>query len=691
MVKSQLNNDVIYKEGTDIDDEDEGYASTRYEYTYLKIPLEIVLGKEKYTYSKYDVIYYPVYLVINDELESKIGVFEVDSHQVINIIDEDGDMDLKKGNIIIYASEKYLKEITANKIISKESKEIVYDAKPPSESENNSDSDNNSDDEDITRLKIPKKENEVKNEKTAEKTAPKKDDGVFTENAEFVLPPLLPEENEVNSSQMKREYVASSKNNWVQQFTKNNNYGIIDNEGGGECFFAVIRDAFHQIGKETTVKKLRALLVPEVTDDFFRNSRTVYLRNLAEYQEKTKELATIKKSIAVLKQRIEKTTNKAQHSELLEDTKKVTENFKAVKNEKDFAKQLLDDYEYMENIDSLEKYKEFVLTAQCWADDWSINVIERLLNIKIIILSEESFDAGDLDSIMKCGMLSETESKTGDRARPDFYIITAHTGSHYKLITYKDKRIFTFPEIPYDVKILVINKCMERNAGPFSLIKDFKDYKNNLGVVISDEPLEDESLDKDLYDKDVVFSFYKDSNAKPKAGTGSGEKIPNVQLTTYTKLNSIKDWRKMLDDSWSAPFTMDGHRFNTIEHYVLGAQYKKGFPDFFLQFSLDSNSDISKDLELARAAASKSGKLKDKVLRNKTIKTDADYFEVGVNPRHIQERTTALNAKFSQNLDLKQALIETQNAKLVHFLRGKEPEMDELLMKLRKELGSTKK
>jgi hypothetical protein len=144
----------------------------------------------------------------------------------------------------------------------------------------------------------------------------------------------------------------------------------------------------------------------------------------------------------------------------------------------------------------------------------------------------------------------------------------------------------------------------------------------------------------------------------------------------------------MLDDAWSAPFTIDGHRFNSVEHYVLGSQYKKGFPDFFLQFSLDSNSEISKDVDMARAATSKSGKFKDVLLRNKTIKTDPDYFEVGVNPRHLQERKNAVDAKFSQNLDLKQALIETQNAKLVHFMRGREPETDELLMKARKELAA---
>ena len=107
-----------------------------------------------------------------------------------------------------------------------------------------------------------------------------------------------------------------------------------------------------------------------------------------------------------------------------------------------------------------------------------------------------------------------------------------------------------------------------------------------------------------------------------------------------------------------------------------------------MKFSLDGDSEISKDLSLARIAGGKTGKTKDNVLREKKIVIDSDFYEVGVNPRHREERFNAIDAKFKQNLDLQQILKETKRAKLTHFVRSREPEIDILLMKIRRELLS---
>jgi predicted NAD-dependent protein-ADP-ribosyltransferase YbiA (DUF1768 family) len=135
-----------------------------------------------------------------------------------------------------------------------------------------------------------------------------------------------------------------------------------------------------------------------------------------------------------------------------------------------------------------------------------------------------------------------------------------------------------------------------------------------------------------------------------------------------------------------SPFTLDGLRWNSVEHYKLASQFKKGFPDFYHTFSLDSDSAISKDLIKARIAGSKTGRSKDKVYRERHVTIDPDYYEFGSNPRHEVERFDALTAKFCQNPDLKNMLKQTYNAKLVHFIRGREPEADILLMKLRKDI-----
>ena len=62
---------------------------------------------------------------------------------------------------------------------------------------------------------------------------------------------------------------------WIQKFMQNKNYNITDNEGGGDCLFAVIRDAFAQVGKTYTVGDLRKML-SDVTEDVFMTYYQLY-------------------------------------------------------------------------------------------------------------------------------------------------------------------------------------------------------------------------------------------------------------------------------------------------------------------------------------------------------------------------------------------------------------------------------
>jgi hypothetical protein len=95
MVASKLHDNINYAEAKTIDPEDLGYSSAIYEIDLEGgQPFQFVLGKQKYTYSSKNILYYPIYLIRDDHIKAQIGVFELLANQAINVIDEDGDIDL---------------------------------------------------------------------------------------------------------------------------------------------------------------------------------------------------------------------------------------------------------------------------------------------------------------------------------------------------------------------------------------------------------------------------------------------------------------------------------------------------------------------------------------------------------------------------------------------------------------------
>lgn len=192
----------------------------------------------------------------------------------------------------------------------------------------------------------------------------------------------------------------------------------------------------------------------------------------------------------------------------------------------------------------------------------------------------------------------------------------------------------------------------------------------------SKRPVVDDT--SDLYDDSTVLCFYSKSADLPFPGKGSGEKMESGLSRFYERLAKITGWRKMLSNFWIKPFMLDGHEWASVEHYYQGSKFKIGNHDYYLEFSLDSDSDLSKDPAMAKTAGGKTGGK----IRPKHIAADLDFF----GGRDKIEMYNAQYSKFSQNEELKDVLLSTNDAKLTHFRRGQDAEVFITLMQVRQEL-----
>jgi len=690
-----MNRVAFYKTNEDLEDEDVGYEAPLYSIDFYDKEYIISLGHERKLESKKNTYYFPVYLIHNSTVFKQIGAYEFESDEKSQkerwrtFLDKDGDIDPKRlHDIILYpfADRDFFDNSTFS--VSKSDISMMEEKykKPLQKYDTNLEADP----EDPLELTIPV----GKTSESVKKSSLLLKDGIFEEDTTIKIPATLVEESKDESLRIKKEYKLTKQNTWIENFMKNNNYDIVNTANNGDCYFDTIRIAFLQIGYVTTIEKLRAIVANSVDEELFDFYSSQYRELSAQKDTTEKEMNTLKKDTTNLKKRLSVLTqDKKEEIEAIQ--KQIIENKKRYDVLLEF-RDLLSNFNFMKDIQTLDQLREYMKTSAYWADERAIAILEKELNFKTIVFAEYNYKAGDLNWILEDKKNHKKDRvfvcTTGEPIEPKFYILAEHSGTHYRLISYKNKYILTFSEIPYDVKIMIIIKCMESSGSIYNRIMAFRNFQTKLGISVGsgeESDSEDEGSQTGggheiHYDPKIQLVFYNKSADGLQPGKGAHEKMPTEKYGEFADLflKKNREWRKMLDDYWPAEFKVDGLEWYSVEHYYQASKFRKAHPDFYKSFSLSGNPDIARDVDMARIAGSKTGAFKDTQLRPTNIKVDSDFYGA----RYREEREKALFAKFSQNDDLKKILLLTKDAKLVKYVPKKDMETDTILMKVRKEL-----
>ena len=673
MITSNIDSKVEYAITNNIDKSDLNHEAFVYNAKIYNKHIKFVLGTPRFDFLSNNIMYFNIYLANNGSVVSKIGIYETKNTDYTSLLDSTGDIDLNMMHEPIIFP--FAKPLIINNYELIDKFETMSNT-----SEFNSASDTSSENTSISDIETDEEE---KIEDTDEK--PQK----FISES-FDLMELNSQTKDESDYEISK-YEEDPSHKWINKYLRSNKYEILDNEGGGDCFFAVLRDALRSVKIDISVQSIREKLANEVTEEIlatYKEFFELFYNNMKTTQTQLKEY---KKKHLTLKKMITATADGVDKMKMISDVKSNFEKMSSVSDQSKELEELAKEFEFMKDVETVDDLKKVImeLGGKYWADNWALVTLERLYNVKFIVLSQDHFLNGEKELVLQC---SEADKKLQAQGvfKPSYYIITDYIkGIHYKLITY-DKNIkrgaLTFTELPYKIKELVLEKCMEKGAGLYVLIPDFKTFANQHGVQTSpisktsgyDSLVSTKTPKSQEYDDSIIIQIYSKSKHE-KVGEGSGESIkPELKtVKNVLDLNNKKkypEWRKKLDNDFLVSnLVIDGNNWSSVKHYMLGSRFKD-LVDLYGKFM--KNGEVGANNEEAL-------KLYNSSVIKKSVKAvimnDEDFKKI---ESGLLEK--ALYAKFTQNDELREILILTGDALINTFkqTKGASPALE--LMKVRK-------
>ena len=435
MVNSKLNPEINYVENKGLDPEDLEFDAQPWEVTMLGEDITIALGNPKYQYSK-NIIYYPIYLIKNNTVDSQIGVYEVIADQLPSLLDEDDDLDIDALEPLLFSF------VNKGLLYTETGDDVAQD-----------DDDDESEEDDINDPDDEEEEEEEEEDELDVVGSVDVDNSKTIVIDESVAPmPELSSQTEEDAAK-EREKVTGNRP-WVAKFMSNQNYEIQEVGGGGDCLFHVIRHALGTIGKRTSISKLRALLAKEATEPFLKHIKLFLIVLNHLYKKINRKKALVSENYK-LKEARKNTNDRAKQIEIVDRAKELKAEYARIKSEDKASSSMYNEYKFMEGVTNLQAFKDVIKTCKFWGETWSISTLERALNIKLILLSKQHYTHGDMANVLQCGQLNDEVLQKQGIFEPDHYIIANFTGNHYQCVQYKGRSIFKFKEIPYDIKLKI--------------------------------------------------------------------------------------------------------------------------------------------------------------------------------------------------------------------------------------------